>query len=544
MCRRDSKKGSIGIAILILILILGGGAYLLRQKSEEGNRQGVENGGSLEQDMGGSQKQNQTNGTGSPPPKDTGSSSKNGSSSGTQPQPQSTLGGLPVFPGALGFGTNTKAGRGGRVIEVMNLNDSGQGSLREALLEKGPRIIVFKVGGVIKLKEALYINDPFVTVAGQTAPGDGITIRDVGLTILTHDVLVQHLRIRPGNEGDVEAKNNDAVGILGGEGDTRGGTYNVVLDHVSLSWAEDETLSSIGGVDNMTISNSIISEALDKSRPNKGGHIGHSAGLLFTDTNNFSAHGNLLAHNGFRNPLIINNYLQKEMLGEFVNNVVYNWGVLATEMANYSSKGPQAMRINIVGNTYRFGPSVDSKWPIMLNFHRDALEEFPQLFVSNNDAADFTSLFTPQDIAEKNISNDEYKIVRQNGGLVDKAVINSTIRAPIFPTPLAGKATSASASYEKALAGAGATKPKRDAIDARIVSDVRNRTGKIIDSPSQVGGFPNLQGGTPYTDSDHDGMSNEWENSHGLNPSDKSDGNKDQDGDGYTNVEEFLHSLM
>lgn len=451
----------------------------------------------------------------------------------TSPQREATPSrdALSVFPGAVGFGTQTKAGRGGRVIEVTTLNDSGAGSLREALLVKEPRIIVFKVGGTIELKDALYIHDPFVTVAGQTAPGDGITLKNMGLTIVSHDVLVQHIRIRPGNEGAVVAANNDGVGILGKQ--YGGDTYNVVLDHVSVSWAEDENVSMIGDVRDVTISNSIISEALNRSRHAKETH---SAGLLITDTTNFTIHNTLLAHNGFRNPAVTNNYLGLTMLGELINNTIYNWGALATELQN--TKSNDAMRLNIVGNTYRFGPSTIGKWPIVQD-----REAFSKLFVSDNSATDFTSLITPQDIQEHNLSNDSYAIVTGNDVVVDKGVIDTHIRASRFNTPVVKRVDDAGEAYTDVLSDAGASRPKRDSVDARIVSHVKNRTGKIIDDPDDVGGYPNYKSGTAYTDTDHDGMSNSWETAQGFNPSNPTDGSQDKDGDGYTNVEEYLFSL-
>jgi len=158
------------------------------------------------------------------------------------PRPLTPQIGLPVFPGAERFGTRTPAGRGGRVLEVTTLADSGPGSLREALEQPAPRIVVFRVTGTIELKDFLTINRPFVTVAGQTAPGGGICLKNAGLTITTHDVLVQHLRIRPGIEGDITPEYNDAVAILGRHGEIDGASH-VVLDHVSASWGEDETVS-------------------------------------------------------------------------------------------------------------------------------------------------------------------------------------------------------------------------------------------------------------------------------------------------------------
>ena len=181
------------------------------------------------------------------------------------PRPFKVQTGLPVFPGAEGFGTRTVAGRGGKVIEVTSLEDDGLGTLRAAVNHPLARIIVFRIAGTIELKSELQIKHPFVTIAGQTAPGGGICIKDAGITIITHDVLLQHIRVRPGNKGPVDADINDAVSILGPHAGTDG-AYNVVLDHISASWSEDETVSTWYGAHDITISWSIISEALNRSR--------------------------------------------------------------------------------------------------------------------------------------------------------------------------------------------------------------------------------------------------------------------------------------
>jgi hypothetical protein len=171
--------------------------------------------------------------------------------------------GLPAFPGAEGFGSTTPGGRGGAVLEVTSLDDHGPGTLRAALEAKGPRLVVFRVGGVIALEKQLEVREPFLTIAGQTAPGDGVELLHAGLVIWTHDVVVQHLRVRPGNVTTVEPDDNDAIQV-NGEPDGTGGAFNVVLDHVSASWGEDEVLQTYFGVHDITVSWSIISEGLDR----------------------------------------------------------------------------------------------------------------------------------------------------------------------------------------------------------------------------------------------------------------------------------------
>jgi pectate lyase len=419
--------------------------------------------------------------------------------------------GLPVFPGAEGFGTRTIAGRGGKVIEVTSLADDGAGTLRAAVNYPSARIIVFRVAGTIELKSELQINYPFVTIAGQTAPGGGICIKDAGISIITHDVLIQHIRVRPGNKGPVDADINDAVSILGSHGNSAG-AYNVVLDHISASWSEDETVSTWYGAHDITISWSIISEALNRSRHHKKTH---SAGLLIGDSSyNVSVHHNLLAHNDFRNPLI-----SKGGSHDIVNNVIYNWGILPAEIADFGSN----TFLNFVGNYFIAGPSTNPG-PYEIFFS----EGNPKIYVRDN--------LGPH---RPDPNMDEWAIVGFKWG--DEGIAPLKHRSSTkFKTPQISTQSSTEV-MKIVLAEAGATAPIRDTIDCRIVDDVKNRTGKIIDSPEQVGGYPDLTGGTPPVDFDHDGMSDEWERQMDLNPNDASDGNGDLDEDGYTNIEEYLH---
>jgi len=423
--------------------------------------------------------------------------------------------GLPVFPGAEGFGTRTPAGRGGKVIEVTSLADKGPGTLRAALDEPNPRIIVFRTGGTIELESDLYLNHPFVTVAGQTAPGDGICLKNCSLVIATHDVLIQHVRIRPGNEGNTDADDNDAIKVFGRHGNTSG-ARNVVLDHISASWSEDEVISTWFGPRDITICWSIVSEALNRSRHRKGTH---SAGLLVGDsTDHVSVHHNLLVHNSFRNPLIIDGGTH-----DVVNNVIYNWGDIPGEIVDTDSNS----FLNFVGNYYLSGPS--SKLPsdaIIINGRAGT----PQIYVEGN----ISSRRLTEDI-------DEWAVVAQgwNGETAPQ-----TCRALArFPTPPV-TTWSPREAFELVLSGAGATKPRRDMVDQRVVDDVTNRSGAVIDSPAQVGGYPELTTGTLSADSDHDGMSDAWEQQRGLNPNDPSDASLTTEADGYTNIELYLHSLL
>jgi pectate lyase len=419
-----------------------------------------------------------------------------------------------VFPGAEGFGTTTRAGRGGKVFAVTSLADSGPGTLRHALLDPTPKIIVFGVGGTIVLESHLFVQHPFVTIAGQTATGDGILLKDFGLVIVTHDVLIQHVRIRPGNEGAVRPDHNDAIAILGeDETGTRRG-YNIVIDHVSTSWGEDELISTWFGAHDITVSWSIISEALNRSRHAKRTH---SAGLIVGDrSDRVSIHHNLMAHNDFRNPLIMSGGTH-----DVVNNVVYNWGALVTEILDDAPKS-----VNIVGNYYRAGRSSKSPFEIMIN--PSGADAIPKMFVAGN-----------VKFEQPDPSSAWQRV--QFGWRSKGASEKYRATTPFSTAPIT--TSTAEEARELVLAGAGATLPRRDRVDIRVVDEVRRGTGAIIDSPAQVGGYPPYAGGPAPPDSDGDGMSDEWERRMGLDAANPADGSRDADGDGYSNVEEYLHSL-
>ena len=433
----------------------------------------------------------------------------------TAATPSDAPDGLPVFPGAEGFGTHTRAGRGGKVLAVTSLADSGPGTLRDALADASPKTIVFRVGGIIELRSLLFVAHPFVTIAGQTAPGDGIVLKNFGLVVTTNDVLIQSIRVRPGNQGATPADRNKAIAILGPTGKARSGAYNVVVDHVSASWGEDETVSTWFGPHDITVSWSIVSEGLNRSRHFKGGH---SAGLLVGDhSDRVSLHHNLLAHNDYRNPLIISGGTH-----EIVNNVVYDWGSLVTEIVDDAPAS-----VNVVGNWYQAGPSSKTPYEILIN--PTGKNQVPRVFVSGNAKS-----------GEASVPADEWTRVQlgwRSKGAPEK------YRAA-GPAPGARvTAGDAKEALRLVTAGAGAVVPRRDSIDERIVADVRNGSGSIIDSPDQVGGYPVYARGVAPADSDGDGIADEWERRNGLDPANPSDGNA-VDRDGYTNLERYLHSLM
>jgi hypothetical protein len=293
------------------------------------------------------------------------------------------------------------------------------------------------------------------------------------------------------------------------------GAYNVVLDHLSASWGEDETVSTWFGAHDITVSSCIISEALNRSRHRKGTH---SAGLLLGNSSyHVSVHHCLLAHNGFRNPLIIDGGTH-----DVVNNVIYDWGEIPAEIVDTDTN----TFVNFVANCFRTGPSTRSvPFDIVINSRQGG----PRIFVEGNLGGQ-----------RPNSTASQWTLVTQGWhGQEAPALYRAATR---FPTPEV-TTLPADAACEKVLNDAGATKPRRDAVDERVVMEVRTRGGRIIDSPRDVGGYPDLAGGTPPQDSDHDGMPDEWEKSLGLDPKEPADGNQDRNGDGYTNLEEYLHSL-
>ena len=416
---------------------------------------------------------------------------------------------IPAFPGAQGFGAMAPAGRGGRVIEVTNLRDSGPGSLREACYAAGARTIVFRVAGIIELETDIKISHGLVTIAGQTAPGDGVCLKGATLRICTHDVVVRFMRCRVGDgEVGTNPQNRDSLKIEG----TR--VRNVVVDHCSMSWSIDENVSTWATPRDVTIQWCIIAEALYQSRHPKGPH---SMALLVGDrSTRMTFHHNLLAHNHWRNPLMQG---RGDHLAEydFRNNVIYNYG-------KFCSVARGRIRLNYEANFVKPGPtSVD---PNELDIDMDRkTNAWPQIFMAGNIGPN-----CPEG------SSDNWRMVRDMAELgQSKLRVMQRFPFPVVTTEAAKDA------YRAVLRAAGATKPRRDAVDARIVKDVEAGTGKVINSQDEVGGWPQYESGTPLPDSDRDGMPDEWERLHGFDPRDTNDGARDRDGDGYTNVEEFLN---
>ena len=416
-----------------------------------------------------------------------------------------------AFPGAEGAGRLAVGGRGGAVIKVTNLGDAGPGSLRAAIDAPGPRTIVFDIDGTIRLKSPLRIRESRVTIAGQTAPGGGITLRDQPLQIEADDVVIRYIRSRLGDESKTES---DAIWIVKGR--------RIILDHVSASWSVDETLSASArytnpgqGFYDLTVQWSIIAQSLAHSLHAKGEH-GYGSLVRGGRGSKISFHHNLWAHHVARMPRP-GNYDGPDVdpLGpvfDFRSNVFYNWG---NAYSGYDADEATLSAYNFVDNTYIAGPN--SKGAIAFKeSNRLARAFFAGNTMNGAEPADPWSLVT-------GVQAPGYRLTAQ----VDVA--------PVARDP-------APSAYEKVLNLAGASR-FRDSVDAAVVKSVRDRSGHHIDSQSEVGGWPDLPKGRPAPDRDGDGMPDAWERAHGLDPANPADGGSDRDGDGMTNLEDYLNSL-
>ncbi len=414
---------------------------------------------------------------------------------------------LKAFPTAEGFGACTPGGRGGKVLFVTTLDDYDpakekpiEGSLRSAVETDGPRYILFRVAGTIALKSDLWITKPFVTIAGQSAPGGGICIRDYQLVLATNDVILRHLRIR---SGDATRKEQMALGIFGGN--------NSIVDHCSMTWAIDEVMSSFGTVHNLTVQWSIIAEGLSKSFHPKGEH---SKGSILQGDGGVTLHHCIYAHNSARNARI------DSILLDFRNNVVYDWGYRCA----YTSGGP--IYSNYINNYFKPGPST-RKSAARRVF--DPGDDMPRLYVSGNVLENYEA--ATQDNALLVEAPDEFNREEMRNLIV--------VTTP-FPVPDV-KTDSAVEALQRIIAEAGATKPQRDSADVRLMDQVQNGTGTIVDTTNQVGGWPALDPGKPLPDGDDDGMPDAWETAHQLDPASTATLNADAENDGYTDIEEYLN---
>jgi len=422
---------------------------------------------------------------------------------------------VPAFPGAEGFGAQSIGGRGGKVLFVTNLDDSGPGSLREAVKTDGPRTVIFRVSGTVALKSAIVINKPYITIAGQTAPGDGMCLKNHTLVIAADHVIVRHIRCRPGDNAKAES---DSLSVSSGR--------DIIVDHCSASWSVDETLSasSRGRLGNVTVQWCIISESLNDSIHHKGPH-GYGSLIRGSFGNGYTYHHNLYAHHHARLPRP-GNYIDRSLdpegfILDFRNNVIYNWAGRAAGYNADGSNGTNSItKMNFAGNYYKAGINSTGNFAFSEST-TSARAWFSGNCMNGSYPGDPWSL-----VSFSKFSEEDIKAYKQSN--------------PI-PVP-AVKTDDAMTAYERVLAQAGAVLPKRDAVDIRIVDEVRNGTGKIINDEQQVGGWPELKSAEPPKDSDKDGMPDAWEKQHGFDPDNPADGNADGDADGYTNLEEYLNS--
>ncbi len=454
---------------------------------------------------------------------------------------------IPAFPGAEGGGKFVRGGRGGKVIVVSNLNDNGPGSFRWACEQGGARVVVFNVAGIIRLKSPVIVRAPYITIAGQTAPGDGICIAGETVWINTHDVIIRYMRFRRGETW--VGRRDDAIG-----GNPIG---NIMIDHVSATWGLDENMSmyrhmyndSTGKIEdkfgtvNITIQNSIFGESLDTWNHAFGSTLGGE---------NCSFMRNLWANNTGRNPSVGWNGIFN-----FVNNVVFNWVHRSIDggdyraqfniINNYFKPGPATSKDNNVGHRILKPESGRSKLKYKVYgrayVNGNVMEGYPEVTKNNWNGG--------VQVEEEKNAGEYTDYIRQSKPLIMPAL---TI-------------LDAQTAKNYVLANAGATLPKRDAVDARIVKQVE--TGKInnvptcplpktqfehrrlpIDSykigiitdPCQAGGYPEYKG-TPYKDSDNDGMPDDYERKAGLNPNDASDAQKITK-NGYSAIENYLNSVV
>ena len=416
-----------------------------------------------------------------------------------------------AFPGAEGYGRYALGGRGGRVIRVTTLADDGPGSLRKAIQSKGARTIIFDVSGYIDLERELDINNGFVTIAGQTAPGDGITLRGRSLNVKADHVIVRYLRSRPSASAGVQT---DAISIYRGS--------DIIVDHCSTSWAIDETLSispsgqgSTRSIDNVTVQWSIIAESLNDSVHVKGEH-GYGTLVRGSGGARYTLHHNLWAHHRARMPRP-GNYVPRHIdpVGPIIDvrsNVFYNWG---GDRSGYNADTESLARYSFVGNHYIQGPN--SKKSIAF----DESNPHARLYFADN-WVNGEPVDEPADVLR----------------LPDGHALESQDFAHGYAMRPAGLDD-----FDRVLDTAGASL-SRDAVDARIAADVRAGTGNIIDDVSETPGWPRLESLPAPRDSDGDGMPDDWEKSVGLDPSDAGDGARDRDGDGFTNLEDYLNSLV
>jgi pectate lyase len=422
-----------------------------------------------------------------------------------------------AFPGAEGAGKFTKGGRGGDVYHVTTLQDSGPGSFREGIESiEGPRTIVFDLSGTIRLKKDIKIkNVSYLTIAGQTAPGKGITFADRNLRIenCSH-VIARYFRIRLGDENKPDGTSPDCITIEY--------SNHVMLDHLSLSWGIDGN-GDFRGLKHSTLQWLIFSEALHDSIHEKGSHAMCSS---FRESEGFATlHHNIYASSRNRHPSTAGG---SEVM-EFANNLNYNWS------GCHNLSGEQ---YNLLNNYYKAGLTNGNRLPI--RYKSKALKPVSHGYFSGNH---FDGL--PEEYNQDNYTAIDFESSEPDGKYkgTTRDFFEATERFDAGKYKLT-RIETAQETYESCLKQSGCSLV-RDAVDQRLIESIRNNTGKVIDSQDEVGGwerYPSVAR-PPDFDTDGDGMPDEWERTSGLNPDDPADGNQDRDDDGFTNFEDYLNSL-
>jgi len=428
-----------------------------------------------------------------------------------------------AFPGAEGYGRFALGGRGGQVHHVTNLEDNGPGSLREAVEAEGPRTVVFDVGGLISLKSKLVFRNPFLTVAGHTAPGKGICIRNYTFGGLgASETVIRHVRLRL---GDLAGKTMDGMGLASCD--------HCIIDHCSMSWTQDEVFSS-RGARNITLQRCLISEALNVAghrKYKKGTQHGYAASI---GGNIGSFHHNLLSHCAGRNWSLAGGLDRAGVHTgslDIRNNVVYNWGHRTTDGG--------ARYVQFVSNYYKPGPASRKKTYLNPQFEHPAFGP-QQYYVQGNVMEGISGPEGPKGPF----------VGMKPEGRQDAPI---TVHEPFFPSY--AKTHSAKEAYDDVLDDVGCNVPVLDDHDKRVIQETRtgtvtykgSRSGLLglPDTQADVGGwedYPEVKRPTDW-DTDGDGMPNHWEKEHDHDPHDPSDGPIDSDGDGYTNLEAYLNWL-
>lgn len=437
-----------------------------------------------------------------------------------------------AFPGAEGFGQYTTGGRGGKVFVVSNLNDDGPGSFRQAVQANMPRIVVFATSGTIHLQSKLAIKGN-VTIAGQTAPGDGICLADYSVGLGGNNIIVRYMRFRMGDK-------NQRGGMVDGNGgdDAFGGTRhrNIIIDHCSMSWSTDEAFSVYGG-DSTTLQWNLIAEPLNYSYHFETGdkdYEHHGYGGIWGGKH-LSGHHNLFAHCNSRNPRFDGIRNIPEENADFRNNVIYDWGhnnVYAGEGGSY----------NMVNNYYKYGPSTvkNNMYQVANPWNKPPKIGYGKWYIDGN-YVDGSSEVT---------NNNWLGVHMGEKGADDVAQAKATAPFPAVPVTT----QSAKEAYKLVLDKVGCNFPKRDTLDERIINEVKHRKGELVDVQGHfphgtdyqatVNAWPALKSLPAPADKDEDGMPDAWETAHKLNPNDASDASGYTLNKQYTNIEVYINSLV